>query len=115
MAAFRVSFLLYLTVFAVFAFGLYLLKYEAQSAHQELAQKRQILAQEKETIKLLKAEWAYLTRPDRLQKLQQKHLRLQHVSADQSVGVTFDIAGEHDASAIGWSIHSVSSSSGGGR
>jgi cell division protein FtsL len=85
MREFRISFLVHLSIFAAFAFGLYLVKYEVQELQQELALKRDVLKKEKETIHLLNAEWAYLTKPERLQKLQKKYLKLQPITASQTL------------------------------
>ena len=43
------------------------------------------ISEERETIKVLGAEWSSLTRPDRLQKLAQENLKLQTVTASQFV------------------------------
>ena len=55
---------------------LYKLKYKVQSLDREsLVLQRQILA-EREAIRLLDADWAYLNQPDRLQVLAERHLTL---------------------------------------
>jgi hypothetical protein len=56
--------------------ALYKLKYKVQSLDREsLVLQRQILA-EREAIRLLDADWAYLNQPDRLQVLTERHLTL---------------------------------------
>ncbi len=83
--SFRVSTVICLILFAASAFGLYLVKYQVQDLQAELASKRAELASEREAIHLLNAEWAYLTRPERLESLQKKHLSLKSISSGQTM------------------------------
>lgn len=84
----RVSTILGFLVCAALAFGLYLVKYAVQDVQNDLASRRAELASEREAIHLLNAEWAYLTRPDRLEDLQRKHLSLRAISSAQTVPVS---------------------------
>lgn len=72
----RITALVYMACFAALAMGLYLVKYSVQNIQREVDSTRAELAQEKESLHLLKAEWAYLNRPERLQRLASKHLDL---------------------------------------
>jgi len=72
----RITALVYMACFAALAMGLYLVKYSVQNIQREVEATRTELAQEKESLHLLKAEWAYLNRPDRLNRLANKHLSL---------------------------------------
>lgn len=83
--SFRVSTVLCLILFAASAFGLYLVKYQVQDLQHELAKREAELASEREAIHLLNAEWAYLTRPERLEELQKKHLSLKSISSGQTM------------------------------
>lgn len=65
-----------MVLFIVLAVGVYLVKYSVQDVQRELAARRMQLATEKESLHLLKAEWAYLNRPDRLRHLADRHLDL---------------------------------------
>lgn len=58
------------------SYGLYQLSYEVQSLEKNLASLDKNIASNKETIRILKAEWAYQNRPDVLQSLATKHLPL---------------------------------------
>ena len=50
-------------------FTLYSLEHAARRTERTIAALEARIADEKETIKLLNAEWSYLTRPERIQKL----------------------------------------------
>jgi cell division protein FtsL len=47
-----------------------------QQAQEDIEQVAHDLAQEKDSIRVLQAEWAYLNAPQRLEKLVQEHLNL---------------------------------------
>lgn len=61
---------------AVLAAGVYLVKYSVQDVQRNVAVIKRDLAAERESLHLLKAEWAYLNRPERLRKLADRHLDL---------------------------------------
>ena len=52
---------------------------------RQIAKLKSGISEERESIKVLGAEWSSLTRPDRLQKLAQENLKLQTVTASQFV------------------------------
>lgn len=58
------------------SYGLYQLSYEVQSLEKNLAVLSKSISDNRETIRILKAEWAYQNRPDVLQSLATKHLPL---------------------------------------
>lgn len=64
---------LFYLVCSAFVIGLaywaYTENYKTQSALKEVKTLQQQIAQERETIAVLHAEWAYLNRPDRLRDL----------------------------------------------
>jgi hypothetical protein len=72
----RITALIYMACFAALAMGLYLVKYSVQGVQRDVATLKQQLANEKESLHLLNAEWAYLNRPDRLRQLADRHLDL---------------------------------------
>ncbi len=51
------------------AYWAYKENYKTQASLREVKELQQQIAQEKETIAVLNAEWAYLNRPDRLRDL----------------------------------------------
>jgi len=62
--------------FAIAAYALYMVKFSVQNLQREVATAQTQLAQEKESLHLLNAEWAYLNRPERLRRLSDAHLNL---------------------------------------
>ena len=61
----------------------YSTKYETLYYAETLAKLKTKLQKERETVAIAKAEWAMLTRPDRLQRIVDKHLDLQPMSINQ--------------------------------
>ena len=72
-------------VLVVFAYWAYNVNYETQQAVSRVETLRSNIAQEREAISVLRAEWAYLNRPDRLRELAEVHfveLGLMPMNAD---------------------------------
>ena len=65
------------------AFGLYQLKDAVQRSEKTLAQLERELITSQESIHVLRAEWSYLNRPERLRELAGRHLALGPVVPDQ--------------------------------
>lgn len=57
-------------------FGLFHVKYEVQRLETELHQLNSEILKEQRLIHVLKAEWSYLNRPERLSALARRHLDL---------------------------------------
>jgi hypothetical protein len=64
------------TGLVVSAYFLYALEHKTRSAERELVLLGAEIGDERENIKLLTAEWSMLTRPDRIEHLAAKHLKL---------------------------------------
>lgn len=71
--------------------GLYQLKYNTERVQEEVrALKSQITADEA-AIKVLRAEWTYLARPERLEALGNRYLALRPTQAGQIIGSVEDV------------------------
>lgn len=69
----------------VSGFILYSLEHSTRGLERNIAKLQRDISQERESIKVLGAEWSSLSRPDRLQKLAQENLKLRTVTASQFV------------------------------
>lgn len=67
------------------AFYAYTIKYETTLEAEQLQKIRMKAQRERDAIAVLKAEWQFLNRPDRLQALADRHLDLQPISVTQVV------------------------------
>lgn len=72
-------------VVLVSGFILYSLEHSTRGLERNIAKLERGISEERESIKVLGAEWSSLTRPDRLQKLAQENLKLQTVAASQFI------------------------------
>ncbi len=75
----RSSTLGWISLVAVMALGLYLLKYDVQALHSENVALRQNIEAERLALSLLEAEWVYLNRHERIANLAEKYLHLQPI------------------------------------
>lgn len=82
----RKMYLLFCAIgFGCIALSLFVVENEVEDMRKDLAEiERQIVA-DKEAIHVLKAEWAYLTRPQRIAELSSKYLDLEPVQSEQFV------------------------------
>lgn len=67
------------------AFWLYQLEYQARVAEDQIRGLKRQIQSEYEAIRLLRAEWAHLSRPQRIEELARKHLPLAPLKAQQIV------------------------------
>ena len=65
----------------------YTIKYETTLEAEQLQKIRMKAHRERDAIAVLKAEWQYLNRPDRIQALADRHLDLQPFSVTQVVRI----------------------------
>ena len=72
------------------AVAAFVIKYEVRSLEDELARLENELVDRREAIHVLRAEWSYLNRPDRLTELAERHLDLVPMAPAQ-MGVLVDV------------------------
>ncbi|MDZ5647454.1 cell division protein FtsL [Nitrospirillum sp. BR 11828] len=66
---------------------LYHTSYRVQEEQEHLASLNRQIAQEQQSIQVLRAEWAYLNDPTRLERLATEHLTLRPTKAEQMVAM----------------------------
>jgi cell division protein FtsL len=69
------------------AVAVYKIKYEATWQAVEVERLTRQIEREKVAINILQAEWAHLTRPDRIQNLAENHLDLKPVDSRQRIAL----------------------------
>ncbi len=77
------SAMLWVAVIGAMAGGLFHLKHEVQQVEDELARVDRDLLASQEAIQVLRAEWSYLNRPERLSALAGRHLDLEPLAPAQ--------------------------------
>lgn len=80
-------------------FGLYQLKYKTQRLQTDVRALEAALVSDAAAIRVLKAEWTYLTRPDRIAALSERYLALDATGAAQ-VAVSADMVARRDDPSI---------------
>ncbi len=81
----RRSFAIGILCVAGMAWGVFYMKNAVRTLDSELALTRETYDATVKRIHVLKAEWSYLNRPERLARLARRHLELQPVSTAQIV------------------------------
>jgi len=77
------STLFWLVIIFLAASGLYRVKYQVRDIRKETSRLEASIKNEYNSLHVLRAEWAYLNRPDRLQRLSERYLELKPFSAIQ--------------------------------
>jgi cell division protein FtsL len=75
--------LFWIALVAAVGFGLFHVKYKVQALEEEVTQLNSRIVHEQEQLHVLRAEWAYLNRPERLEDLNRRLLGLVPVSPAQ--------------------------------
>lgn len=99
----RITTMLWMGLVLVAAFGLYMVKYRVQALQEDIAMTRHQLDEERQALHVLKAEWAYLNRPDRLQELSDKYLKAEPMTGEQMIDlatVPYPAVPEDESSAL---------------
>ena len=81
----RVSFLVWVMMFAVGAYGLYMVKYEVEELRQENIALEKSLQHEKNSLAMRQLEWAALNHPARLRRLSNVLLPMEPIKADRVI------------------------------
>ncbi len=79
----RRSLILLLIVSAAYGLGIYQLKYRVAHLESNLQKVQREVIAENESIHILSAEISYVTRPDQIAKLSEKHLQLSPIKVAQ--------------------------------
>lgn len=79
----RLSSVVWLAVIACAAALLYSVKYRVQAMDEEIVALRRQIETERAAVHVLQAEWAYLTRPERVRKLAHAHLDVRPATGQQ--------------------------------
>lgn len=74
--------LLSLSMVLVTGFMLFNVSQQVQESERQLKKAQREIAREEEMVRVLRAEWAYLNRPDRLEALAAQYLGMEHMDSD---------------------------------
>lgn len=97
--------IVWLTLAGLSALALFPITYKVKALEDELGDINRGHAQSQEAIRVLRAEWAYLTRPERLTDLAKRHLDLvpmtgAQIAAFDAVPQPVDLAAAPGAEAL---------------
>jgi cell division protein FtsL len=76
------------------AYVIYQVKYEARALDEEIVSLGKQVDQERDALAVLRAEWSLLNRPERIERLAQKYLKLAPTQPRQLV--TVDTVSDRD-------------------
>lgn len=79
---------IWLVLVIVVGYAMFQVKYEVMRQEDTLAQLNRQITEGRERIRVLDAEWSYLTRPDRLNRLAARHLDLSPIGSAQIVALS---------------------------
>jgi hypothetical protein len=83
MSMFRLATWGWLTVVGIAGFATYEVKYQVAQVDDQLGRVNRSIDADRDQIRVLSAEWSYLTQPARLDQLRQRHLTLVPVTRTQ--------------------------------
>lgn len=87
----RVGTLFWLVLVSATGFAMFGVKYQVQALEDELARTKRATVAEEHEIRVLDAEWAYLTRPETLEAMNRQFLSLAPISTKQLHATAADI------------------------
>ena len=74
---------LWLILVIAVGYAMFQVKYEVMQQEETLGRLSKDIAETREQIRVIDAEWSYLTRPDRLKRLAARYLNLAPIAAAQ--------------------------------
>lgn len=80
--------------------GLYQLKYNTERVQEEVRALKSQITTDEAAIKVLRAEWTYLARPERLESLGNRYLALRPTQAGQIIGSIEEVPLRDNPSAV---------------
>jgi len=83
--------LFWLVLVSATGFAMFGVKYQVQALEDELARTRRAITAEEHEIRVLDAEWAYLTRPETLEGMNRRFMSLAPISTKQLHTTVADI------------------------
>lgn len=83
MSVFRLATWGWLAVVGIAGFATYEVKYQVAQVDDELGRVNRAIDADRDQLRVLSAEWSYLTQPARLDQLRQRHLTLVPVGRAQ--------------------------------
>jgi hypothetical protein len=87
----KVGTLFWLILVSATGFAMFGVKYQVQALEDELARTKRATAAEEHEIRVLEAEWAYLTRPEMLEAMNRRFFSLSPISTKQLHTTVADI------------------------
>jgi hypothetical protein len=79
----KLATLFWLVLVSATGFGMFAVKYQVQSLEDELNRARKETIAEEHVIRMDEVEWTYLTRPETLEEMNQRHLSLMPIATTQ--------------------------------
>ena len=83
MSVFRLATWGWLAAVGFAGFGTFEMKYQVAQVDEELGRVNRLIDADRDQLRVLSAEWSYLTQPARLDQLRQRHLALVPVTRAQ--------------------------------
>src|SRR6201987_2345068 len=87
----RLGTLFWLVLVSATGFAMFGVKYQVQALEDELARANRATATEEHELRVLEAEWAYLTRPETLEAMNRQFLSLGPIATKQLHTTATDI------------------------
>lgn len=98
MSVIRPGTIVWFCIVVAVGYAMFQVKYEVMQQEQTLAGINRQIAGDRDQIRVLEAEWSYLTRPNRLEQLASRFLQLQSMNAAQIANIA-DVPLRADAQA----------------